>query len=147
MDKRDVKVPEFEAQTGIPKDRVYKWLKRMTSKIDHADAALIETWIGGQLSKADTSLDELIRANNTLADANKRLAEAHVILSETNKELMLMAKEAFNYRKSELIEQGQPGKETGTKAALDELRQTGRTGPFSQAKSNKPQGSSKKEGK
>jgi hypothetical protein len=49
LEKRNVSVPKFQEQTGIPKDRVYKWLKRGTGKVDHEDAVLIENWLSENL--------------------------------------------------------------------------------------------------
>lgn len=49
MNNRKVKVPQLEAETGIPRDRIYKWLKRQTGNITHEDALLIEKWMNGNM--------------------------------------------------------------------------------------------------
>lgn len=49
IEKRGISVPELEAQTGIPKDRVYKWFKRRPEKINYEDVLIIEKWISGNL--------------------------------------------------------------------------------------------------
>jgi hypothetical protein len=49
MRRRKVKPPEFEAITGIPKDRVYKWFKNQATKTNSEDAEVIQKWINGNL--------------------------------------------------------------------------------------------------
>lgn len=44
MKARGIKTPQLQEETGIPKDRVYKWFKK-NSKINHEDAIIIEKWI------------------------------------------------------------------------------------------------------
>ncbi len=54
---------------------------------------------------------------------------------------------SFNYRTSQSVEKEPPAEEGPLSAALQELKEKGRTGPFSSAKKEVPSGSSKKEGK
>jgi len=44
MKTRGVKVPTFSRQTGIPKDRIYKWYQQGTN-IKADDALIVEEWI------------------------------------------------------------------------------------------------------
>lgn len=44
MKKRGVNVPNFSKQTGIPKDRIYKWYQQGTN-IKPEDALIVDKWI------------------------------------------------------------------------------------------------------
>lgn len=47
MKRRGVKVPQLEKETGIPKDRMYKWFQ--TDNIPkYEDAIILEKWIKGK---------------------------------------------------------------------------------------------------
>jgi predicted transcriptional regulator len=101
LEERQLSIPEFEKQTGIKKDRVYKWLKRNTGRIDHADAAKINKWLSGQdldnvpqPAKEDENNIALITARNyeKLINTNSELAKAVLeqqkIKSEVEKKIL-----------------------------------------------------------
>lgn len=81
LKERKVSVPEFEAQTGIPKDRVYKWLKRATDNIGYEDATTIEKWMS---EKMDNSPKELEVKGRTIHGENK-LIDTILDLTYTSK--------------------------------------------------------------
>lgn len=88
LKKRNVKVPAFEDQTGIPRDRVYKWLKRDTGKIGNQDATIIENWIIGKMDnvphetppKNQLGEEEVRYSLKQLSEATNR----HSIIDELN---------------------------------------------------------------
>lgn len=129
LKKRKMSVPEFQEETGIPKDRVYKWLKRDTDKIGHEDANIIEKWINGQLDNVphgtlkntgnqvtDQSLNNLTEsnrvlaeANKTLAEANKTLAEANHVISKNHDELIQLTKMIVSSSSKQTVSEVHPG--------------------------------------
>jgi hypothetical protein len=118
MRERNIKVPQLQMETGLPRDRVYKWFKN-NPKIKHEDAEIIEKWISGTMEDVPMETKDgepigsigalqsladgnkvLYEANRTLADsnknlseANKKLADAHFILAEGNRELITIFKD------------------------------------------------------
>lgn len=93
LEEKKISVPAFEKQTGLPRDRVYKWLKRETAKISHEDAVVVEAWLNGKLDTipnktkptpppSDNSEEEfdLMVAVRQLSEATNR----HSIIDERN---------------------------------------------------------------
>ena len=76
LKKRKVSVRKFEGQTGIPQDRVYKWLKRTTGKIDHADAVIVENWLSGNLDNIPNDLNGCIY---NLTESSQTISEAYLL--------------------------------------------------------------------
>ncbi len=85
LKERKVSVPVFEEQTGIPKDRVYKWLKRVTGKIDYEDAVKVEGWISGQLDNVPRETKK-----EPLESAIEKLSESKLIDSKNIERLITL---------------------------------------------------------
>jgi hypothetical protein len=102
---RDKTIIEFARETGIDKDKVYKWLKRGTVKIDHKEAAIIEQWISGQLSNivkkvephtaTHTAPDRDIIFN--LTESNRMMAEA-MLTDARNRESLTRSNERLTLK-------------------------------------------------
>jgi predicted transcriptional regulator len=71
MKSRGVKIPAFSKQTGIPKDRIYKWFQQGTHP-KAEDYMLIEKWLNGENSNnSDKTIiykDKLLVADRVLID-------------------------------------------------------------------------------
>lgn len=98
LKKRNVSVPEFSSETGIPRDRIYKWKQQGTSP-KAEDEKTIREWISGekmenvphgtarsgyQSNTSDVANEALL----IVARANDKLAESNLILSRSNEELV-----------------------------------------------------------
>lgn len=57
MKHRKVKVPQFAEESGIPKDRVYKWKQEGTNPKSE-DVELINNWINGESSTGNTEANK-----------------------------------------------------------------------------------------
>lgn len=126
LDERHIGVPDFERETGIPKDRVYKWLKN-NAKPKADDVKTIERWLSNEVEKLPIALKtdgvpdlnkllesnmELARAHKTMADAQKILAEANLLHAKNQERTLEMLWELFGKlpeKGLELPTSGTPG--------------------------------------
>ena len=111
LKNRKLSVPKFEEITGIPKDRVYKWLKRETGKVDYADAKTIEDWLIGNL---DNVPRETKSSGISIEKAIENLTVSHKDDSNSLKRLITILEVKYGIKKDE-IEVGDAG-DGGTKA-------------------------------
>lgn len=63
MKRRGVKFPRLSKETGIPKDRMYKWYGEQGSRISHQDVVTLQRWL-------DRKMD-----NNTNLERNRTTME------------------------------------------------------------------------
>jgi hypothetical protein len=100
---RGVSVPEFSEQTGIPKDRVYKW-NQVGSRPKSEDEKIITEWISGEKmdnvphgtsphqrqsdNMANEALLIVARANDKLAESNLIISRSNEMLCRSNEELV-----------------------------------------------------------
>jgi predicted DNA-binding transcriptional regulator AlpA len=156
MKKRSVRFPALAKQTGIPKDRMYKWFNENTNpKLE--DAVILEKWISGEVEKVpretqvgvtEGTVLSLSESNRILAEANKTLADAHIILARGNEELIRLARQVVtNWNKPGPVEPENQDQGPVMTSAEKELLRTGRTGPFEIPKKHKPAGNSSEKGK
>jgi hypothetical protein len=119
LKKRKVSVPVFQEQTGIPKDRVYKWLKRSTAKIGHEDADTVNKWLNGQLeivphetATGESETDQDLRvAIRELSESTNR----HSITDERNSrniERLLNILDRFSSGHTQTTDPEHPKKDT-----------------------------------
>jgi hypothetical protein len=89
LKNKRVSVPKFEEQTGIPKDRVYKWLKRGTGKVDHEDAAIVEGWLNGNMDRSTKQIEQeygqpIIQVVLNLSYIGKKSADSIDKMADSN---------------------------------------------------------------
>lgn len=157
LERRGMSVPDFEAVTGIPKDRVYKWLKRGTDNIRHEDASIVEAWIVGHMDNSPIETADMDTKKpgpegpdwKEFALEMKELASGWKDLASSQKSFIdQMQAISFNLNRLLLGVEAPLGEEaSGRPAAADELLQTGRSGPFQISTQNVPAGSSKGKGR
>jgi hypothetical protein len=116
LKREKISVPKFAAQTGIPKDRVYKWKQEGTSP-KAEDERKIKAWMSGEkmeifpreigsevivsLSESYKTLAEATKiqakANENQSQANKSMAETQHVLAKNNEELVDIVKEKSHH--------------------------------------------------
>lgn len=167
--ERGLSVPELADVIDIPADRIYKWESGKAAP-KYEDRQFIEKWINSEdwknvprltgnterenynersLNNLTESNKILAEANKTLADANKTLAEANHVISKNHDELIQLTKMIVqaNSRTSQATVTSETDSKVSTEEAEKELRQTGRTGPFSLQGKHEPTGKKDKTNK
>lgn len=109
MEDRDVKVPTLSIETGIPQDRIYKWLKPKGTSPKAKDTETLLNWINGKTSgiKSDTEQKYVTFNNEQYIESLKaqiKLMEAHNAL------LQKMYEEKFERLEAILNEMVKHGK-------------------------------------
>jgi transcriptional regulator with XRE-family HTH domain len=150
--REDKKLTQEQLATlaDIPRDRIAKWEQGKGSPKADDYRKLMEVFgeeVPGEHSSS--SLAELVISNKVLADANKTLAEANLIISRNNQELIELTKHALqsSWSKPKEAAESEEAAMGGTASAVEELRQTGSTGPFSLPKASGPKSKQHKGGK
>lgn len=94
LDRRKVKIPTFAKETGIPKDRIYKWIQERTNP-KFEDAQVILAWLAApHVEKSPINpngmdvydrLMETIEARRRDAEALAKKMEQHYQDAQTDK--------------------------------------------------------------
>lgn len=93
------------------------------------------------------TITELLKSNRVLSEANRTLADANKFLADAHNNIVQLAREAIRANSNKLTTDVQQSPQEAEKETpLNELRRTGRTGPFSLQGKGKQGGSSKKTG-
>jgi DNA-directed RNA polymerase specialized sigma subunit len=114
LKKRKKKVSDFERETGIDKEKVYKWLKRGTTKIDLAEVKIIEDWISGQTSNVsheNTDNIVIIDKKQSLEKSIENLTENELRTTAVIERLVALLEQHYG-KGPTLAPPGTPGTET-----------------------------------
>lgn len=109
LKKRDVKIPRFSKETGIPKDRIYKWLQEGNNpKAD--DEKKITAWIKMEKPPVENNPDTLTEALEIIKQQNaflQDLVKSNLagLSRDVNNNAMAIQAEIRGYGKYQILKQ------------------------------------------